>query len=116
MKIEKMSQEQPRRPQEDQEPIKYGGVLSDVEGELAQKPVVLKDAATMQQAETVMLGQTTKSGVAEAMQSAARRNESAGLVSHDDASNISDEQDVSITATDVPGRRIITEAVGVQVL
>ncbi|KAF3454362.1 hypothetical protein FNV43_RR04809 [Rhamnella rubrinervis] len=99
-----MSQEQPRRPQDDQEPIKHGNVLSDAEGELAQKPVVAKDSAMVQQAETA-----SKGGVAAAM-----RNESAGSVSHDDASNISDEQDISVTVTDVPGRRISTEAVGGQ--
>lgn len=113
-----MSHEQPRRPQEnhDQEPIKHGDVLSDVEGELAQKPVAPKDADIMQRAETATLGQNLMGGAAAAMQSAATRNETADLVSHDDASNISDEQDISITETYLPGRRIITEAVGGQVL
>lgn len=98
-----MSQEQPPRPQDD-EPVKIGGdVFSDAQEELAQKPAVPED-------ETALLGQTAKGGGAAAM-----KNDNAGLVSPDDESNIA-EQDISITETDLPDRRIITEAVGGQVL
>lgn len=110
-----MSQEQPLRPQ-DNKPIKIDGdVFSDAKEELAQKPVVPKDAEIMQAAETAFLGHTAKGDAAAAMQSAATKNENAGLVGHDDKSNIADK-DISITETDLPGRRIITEAVGGQVL
>ncbi|KAJ7973439.1 late embryogenesis abundant protein D-34-like [Quillaja saponaria] len=76
-----MSQEQPRRPQ--QEPIKYGDVFN-VQGELAGQPVAPKDAAMMQTAENAMLGQTQKGGAASIMQSAAMKNEKAGFVGHAD--------------------------------
>ncbi|GMN25334.1 hypothetical protein TIFTF001_000894 [Ficus carica] len=49
-----MSQGQPRRPVD--QPIKYGDVFS-VEGEMAEKAVAPGDAAVMQSAESLMLGQ-----------------------------------------------------------
>lgn len=68
-----MSQEQPRRPEE-QDRIKYGDIFN-VGGELAQKPVSPGDASMMQALENALLGQTQKGGAAAAMQSAATRNE-----------------------------------------
>ena len=109
-----MSQEQPRRPQSDQEPIKYGDVFP-VAGSLADKPVAPQDAALMQSAETAVLGQTQKGGPAATMQSAATRNERAGLVGHTDITNAAGDEGVTVTETDVPGRRIITESVAGQV-
>lgn len=109
-----MSQEQPRRPQVDQEPIKYGDVLP-VAGELADKPVAPREAAMMQIAENTVLGQTQKGGPAAVMQSAATKNERAGLVAHDQVSDVAGEEGVSLTETDLPGRRFVTEAVGGQV-
>ncbi|KAK2647021.1 hypothetical protein Ddye_022216 [Dipteronia dyeriana] len=50
------------------------------------------------------------------MQSAADQNERAGLVGHHDVTDIAGEQGVSVTETDVPGGRIITEAVGGQIV
>ena len=109
-----MSQGQPRRPQaaaqrENQEPIKYGDVFN-VRGELANKPITPQDASIIQTAETEVLGQTQKGGTA-----AVTRNEQAGLVGHKDVTDITGEQGVSVSETDVSGRRIITESVTGQV-
>jgi hypothetical protein len=109
-----MSQEQPRRPQEEQEPLKYGD-LFNVSGNLASKPVAPQDAAMMQTAETMVLGKTQKGGPAAVMQSAATRNERAGLVRHDEATDVAGIEGVTVTEIDVPGQRIITESVGEQV-
>lgn len=103
-----MSQGQPRR---EVEPIKYGDVFN-VHGDLADKPIAPQDAAMMQTAEASVLGQTQKGGPAAAMQSAATRNERVGAVKHFDVSDVTGEQGVTVTETDVPGRRIITEEVG----
>ncbi|KAK4257951.1 hypothetical protein QN277_007473 [Acacia crassicarpa] len=114
-----MSQEQPRRPQGDssnsQDPIKYGDVFN-VTGDLAQKPVAPQDAAMMQSAETRVIGQIQPGGVAATMQSASRKNEQAGLVGHRDDSDITSDRDVTVMETQVVGRRIVTEAVGDQVV
>ncbi|TXG72063.1 hypothetical protein EZV62_000642 [Acer yangbiense] len=111
-----MSQGKPRRPQaaEQEVPVKYGDIFN-VSGELADKPVKPEDASMMQTAESTVFGKTKKGGPASAMQSAADQNERAGLVSHHDVTDIAGEQGVSVTETDVPGSRIITEAVGGQV-
>ncbi|KAJ7973437.1 late embryogenesis abundant protein D-34-like [Quillaja saponaria] len=108
-----MSQEQPRRPQ--QEPIKYGDVFN-VQGELAGQPVAPKDAAMMQTAENAMLGQTQKGGAASIMQSAAMKNEKAGFVGHADITGAAGDCGVSITESELSGKRIITESVGGQVV
>lgn len=110
-----MSQEQLRRPHGDQDPIKYGDVF-DVHGELASKPVAPEDAAMMQTAETIVFGQTQKGGPAAVMQSAATRNERAGIVCHFDITDVARERGVAVVETDVPGSRIITEIVADQVL
>ncbi|XVF38240.1 hypothetical protein REPUB_Repub20aG0083000 [Reevesia pubescens] len=95
-----MSQGQLRRSQagaqrENQEPIKYGDVFN-IRGELANKPIAPQDAAMMQTAETEVLGQTQKG--------------------RDDVTDIAGEKGVSISETDVSGRRIITESVAGQVV
>ncbi|KAI9089685.1 hypothetical protein K1719_028978 [Acacia pycnantha] len=114
-----MSQEQPRRPQGDssnfQDPIKYGDVFN-VTGDLAQKPVAPQDAAMMQSAETRVIGRTQSGGVAATMQSASSINEQAGLVGHRDVSDITGDRGVTVMETQVAGRRIVTEAVGGQVV
>lgn len=107
-----MSQQQPTRQQED--PIKYGDVFN-VSGDLAKKPVAPEDAAMMQSAETRVLGQTQPGGPAAVMQAAATRNEQAGLVGHRDVTDITGDRGVTVTETQLPGTRIITEAVGGQV-
>ncbi|XVF28839.1 hypothetical protein REPUB_Repub15cG0066600 [Reevesia pubescens] len=115
-----MSQGQPRRTQaeaqrENQEPIKYGDVFN-VRGELANKTIAPQDAAMMQTAETEVLGQTQKGGTAAVMQAAATRNEQAGIVDHNAITDIAGEQGVSVSETDVSGRRVITESVAGQVV
>ncbi|KAG4998357.1 hypothetical protein AAZX31_10G235000 [Glycine max] len=109
-----MSQEQPRRPQ-GQDPIKYGDVF-DVYGDLAQMPIAPEDAAMMQSAEARVLGKTQPGGASSVMQSAATRNEQAGLVGHQDVTDITGDHGVTVTETTFHGRRIITEAVGGQVV
>ncbi|GAV81842.1 LOW QUALITY PROTEIN: SMP domain-containing protein, partial [Cephalotus follicularis] len=85
-----MSQEQPRRPQSEldprrqqaaagQDPTKNGDVF-DVSGDLASRPVAPRDAALMQSAEAVALGQTQKGGPAAVMQAATTVNQRAGQV------------------------------------
>ncbi|XP_061376184.1 late embryogenesis abundant protein D-34-like [Gastrolobium bilobum] len=110
-----MNQEQPRRPHSDQDPIKYGDVFG-VSGDLADKPVAPEDAAMMQSAETRVLGKTQPRGAASFMQSAATQNEQAGLVGHRDVTDVAGDRGVTVTETQVPGRRIVTEAVGGQVV
>ncbi|KAF5465717.1 hypothetical protein F2P56_015698, partial [Juglans regia] len=112
----KMSQEQKRRPQDEKErPIRYGDVFN-VSGDLASMPVAPQDAAMMQTAERMALGQKQKGGPAAVMQSAATRNERAGLVGHRDFSDVTGELGVTVTETDVPGSRMITESVAGQVV
>ena len=112
-----MSQQQPRRPRAeqflDQEPVKFGDVFN-VTGELASKPIGPEDAAAMQSAETLVLGQTRKSGPAAVMQSAATTNERAGLVSHDEA-DVAGDQGVTVIKSNADGEVWVTEAVGGQV-
>lgn len=67
--------------------IKYGDVFA-VAGDLAAQPIAPQDAALMQTAENAVLGHTRKGGPAAVMQSAAARNERAGIVAHDRASDI----------------------------
>ncbi|XP_050220081.1 late embryogenesis abundant protein D-34-like [Mercurialis annua] len=109
-----MSQEQPRRPQQDEDPIRYGDVFN-VSGDLASKSIAPEDANLMQSAETMVFGQTQKGGVAAAMQSAATLNERAGIVGHRDATDAT-AQGVTVTETQVPGARIITEKVAGQIV
>ncbi|XWS36311.1 hypothetical protein CRYUN_Cryun20dG0074500 [Craigia yunnanensis] len=113
-----MSQQQPRRPQadqfRDQEPINFGEVFK-VTGELASKPFGPEDASAMQSAETLVLGQTRKSGPTTVMQSAATANERVGLVSHDEA-DVDGDQGVAAIKSDADGEVWVTEAVGAQVV
>ena len=108
-----MSQEHSQR--SEQEPIKYGDVFP-IQGELAEKIVAPGDAALMQTAENTILGHIQKGGAAATMQSAAMRNERAGLVDHNDISYDAGLGGVSITETDLPGKRVITESIGGQVI
>ncbi|KAL5770733.1 hypothetical protein ACOSP7_014887 [Xanthoceras sorbifolium] len=107
-----MSQQQ----QQPQQPMTYGDVFIDVEEELAQKPVAPRDAAIMQTAENAMLGQNQRGGAAAAMQAAAERNERGGFVGHDQLNDAAGDGGVSITETELPGRRVITEEVDGQVV
>ncbi|XP_021281530.1 late embryogenesis abundant protein D-34 [Herrania umbratica] len=104
-----MSQQQPEKLQE---PIKYGDVFP-AQGEKAEMPVAPKDAAMMQTAENAMLGHNPKGYAASAMQSAAMQNEGAGFVCHED---LNAESGVTIKETELPGKRVITESVGDEVV
>ncbi|KAI8010173.1 hypothetical protein LOK49_LG06G03018 [Camellia lanceoleosa] len=110
-----MSQERPRRPQDvQQEPIKYGDVF-EVSGDLAEKPIGLKDATRMQTAEATVFGETQKSGAAVVMLAAAIVNERAGLVGSDEVADVTGDIGVTVTATDY-GTPVITESIAGQVV
>ncbi|KAE8692076.1 Late embryoproteinsis abundant protein D-34 [Hibiscus syriacus] len=111
-----MSQQQPQRAGADQshdqlEPITFGNGFN-VTGELASKPIGPQDAAAMQSAENMVLGQTTKKGPAAAMQSASTANERAGLVSR----NQGGDQGVAVIKSNKDGEVLVTESVGGQVV
>ena len=119
-----MSQEQPRRPSDqqsagggggEQDAVRYGEVFPAVSGGLAEKPIAPQDAATMQSAENLVFGQTLRGGPAAAMQSAATTNERMGVVGHDQATDATAVQGVTVSETRVPGGRIVTEFVAGQV-
>ncbi|ESW16639.1 hypothetical protein PHAVU_007G173100 [Phaseolus vulgaris] len=106
-----MSQEQPKRPQAEKDPIKYGDVFV-VSGELASQPIAPKDAALMQAKENQTLGQAQKGGPASIMQSAATVNVRDGEVGRGEFSDVAREQGVSVFEGKVDGQRVITESVG----
>jgi len=108
-----MSQEQPRRPE--QEPIKYGDVFN-VSGDLSSQPIAPRDAATMQSAEYRTFGQTRKDGPASLMTSAAQKNEDAGFIKHNTATNIARNEGVNVSETYDGGKRVITETLGGQAI
>ncbi|KAM0944108.1 putative Late embryogenesis abundant protein, SMP subgroup [Dioscorea sansibarensis] len=117
-----MSQGQPRRgevpigvQEPKPEPIKYGDVF-EVSGALAGEAVKPEDAAMMQAAETAALGHTQPGGPAAVMQSAAEENERAGIVSHDEASDLTAQLGVSVTESHLPGLHQVTESVAGQVV
>ncbi|KAG2548946.1 hypothetical protein PVAP13_9KG538626 [Panicum virgatum] len=91
--------------------VLYGDVFA-VEGELARTPVAPQDPATMQAAESAVLGRAPRGGAAAAMQSAARRNERLGVVARDDGDAA--ECGVAVTEARVPGARVVTEFVADQ--
>ncbi|KAK7356013.1 hypothetical protein VNO80_15279 [Phaseolus coccineus] len=103
-----MSQEQPRKEDRQEEGIKYGDVL-DVQGNVRSKPVAPVDAAIMQKAESQKLGKTEKGG-------AAAKNERDGVMGHNDMSNAAAGGGASVTETDAPGRQVMSESVGEQVV
>ncbi|GJT82386.1 RNA-directed DNA polymerase, eukaryota [Tanacetum coccineum] len=101
-----MNQEQQ---QKEQKPVTYGDMFS-VSGELAKKPVAPQDAAMMQAAEATVFGGTQKGGTAAAMQKAAGVNERCGFVGRDDVT-MDGGHGVTVTATELPGARVVTETV-----
>nr|XP_017238160.1 PREDICTED: late embryogenesis abundant protein D-34-like isoform X1 [Daucus carota subsp. sativus] len=108
----KMSQQQPERPQQEQPtPVRYGDVF-DVSSELSSQPIAPKDACTMQAEENRVLGKTLKGGAAAVMQSAAAVNLQRGVVGRDEAK----DHGVMVSQDEVAGKRIITEAVGGEVV
>ena len=96
-------------------PSNTRGDVCKVVGELASKPIAPQDAAMMQKAENMILGQTQKGGPASVMQAAATRNERAGVVGHKDFTDVTGDRGATVSETDVPGSRIIIESVAGQV-
>jgi len=96
--------------------VLYGDVFA-VEGELARMPVAPQDAATMQAAESAVLGRAPRGGAAAAMQSAARRNERLGVVARGEAATdgAAAECGVAVSEARVPGALVVTEFVADQV-
>lgn len=107
-----MSQQQPQRPSE---PIKYGDVFK-VSGELASEPVAPQDAAILQAAEAVALGNTPMGAAAALVQSAADLNEQRGVVGHGDMTAVVRDRGVTISEAEVGGYRMVTESIGGQVI
>ncbi|EEF41678.1 late embryogenesis abundant protein D-34 [Ricinus communis] len=110
-----MSQGQPRRPESDQDPVRYGDVF-DVQGNLATKPIAPRDAASMQSAENQVLGETQITGPAAVMQSAATVNVRRGAVSPYDVTDVVRDQGVTVTEANIGSTRIVTERVGAEVV
>ncbi|KAL5541557.1 hypothetical protein UlMin_009267 [Ulmus minor] len=111
-----MSQGQARRLQnDDKEPIKYDDVFN-ISSEEAKKPIAPQDAAMMQAAETSVLGKTQKGGPAAIMKAAAAQSERVGVVGHVDVSDVVEKEGITVTESDFPGYRIVTEAVSEQVV
>ncbi|KAK4482281.1 hypothetical protein RD792_009433 [Penstemon davidsonii] len=115
-----MSQGQPPRPaqqpEEQEQPVKYGDVFQVSAGELASKPIAPKDAAAAQAAESIVLGQTQKSGPASVMQSAADENVRRGILSRDHVTEAVSQGGVSISLDELNGQRVVTEAVAGEVV
>ncbi|XP_076949434.1 late embryogenesis abundant protein D-34-like [Bidens hawaiensis] len=97
------------------QPIKYSDVFQ-VSGELGKQPITPQDAATMQAAENMALGNTQKGGAAAVMQSAASINETRGFVGHHDVTRATGDQGVTVSHAEVDGHHIITESLGGQVV
>ncbi|CAL4935918.1 unnamed protein product [Urochloa decumbens] len=119
-----MSQRQPRRRPQGQgeapqqvpdQPITYGDVF-DVFGELAGQPVAPRDAAVLQSAEQAALGRTQRGGPAAVMQSAAALNARAGHVGKGEITGPAAEAGATVTEAEIPGRRVVAESVGGQVV
>ncbi|XP_060209335.1 late embryogenesis abundant protein D-34-like [Lycium barbarum] len=101
---------------QEQQPIKYGDVF-EVSEKLASKPMLPKDAATMQSAENKELGHIPKGGPASIMQSAAALNRRFGGVGRDDMTDVARNEGVDVSQEDlVEGTRIVTESVGGEVI
>ncbi|KAH7295659.1 hypothetical protein KP509_27G059700 [Ceratopteris richardii] len=101
-----MSQEQP------QKPVTYKDIFGDsIQGEVAEQPVTIEDAALMQSAESHALGKTSKGGAASIMQSAANKNVQRHMVdptTHSEAA----ERGFGIRETFVDGKVCREEFVG----
>ncbi|KAH0994711.1 hypothetical protein GBA52_018575 [Prunus armeniaca] len=100
-----MSQEQPRKPEDQKEAVKYGDVFPGVQGgELADKVVAPKDAAIMQAAENAVLGRPSREVQPQPYRPPPRRTRRLG----------GGDEGVSVKEADLPGRRIITESIAGQ--
>ncbi|XP_060181317.1 late embryogenesis abundant protein D-34-like [Lycium barbarum] len=97
------------------EPIKYGDVFEE-SGEVGRKLIAQKDAAAMQAAESMAIGNVKKGGPAALAQSAADINERRGLLPHDAVTNVTSHDGVAISKEEVNGQQVFTEAIGGQVM
>ncbi|PKI60518.1 hypothetical protein CRG98_018994 [Punica granatum] len=106
-----MSQQQEEQHQQRREPVKYQ-VLFNVSGELASKPIAPRDAdaAAVEAAEHLVMGQVRRGGVAAKMQSAADFNVQEGLLGPGDA-NFAKDEGVPMSEFYVDGKIIISEPV-----
>ncbi|KAF3661859.1 putative transcription factor MYB21-like [Capsicum annuum] len=93
------------------DPIKYGDIF-EVSDELSRKPIAPKDAAAMQAAESMVIGNVKKGGPAALAQSAADMNERRGLLPHDAVTNVTRHDAVTISKTEVDGQRVFIESIG----
>ncbi|KAB2016170.1 hypothetical protein ERO13_D08G074100v2 [Gossypium hirsutum] len=110
-----MSQGQPIKPQadqlSDQEGIKYGDVF-DVTSGLASKTIAPRDAATMLEAETEVLGKPLDTGAGAVMYSAAAANLRAGAVGPDESNEMVEREGVAVSkSTDAQGKLVVNEAI-----
>ncbi|XP_047258432.1 late embryogenesis abundant protein D-34-like, partial [Capsicum annuum] len=97
------------------DPIKYGDIF-EVSDELSRKPIAPKDAAAMQAAESMVIGNVKKGGPAALAQSAADMNERRGLLPHDAVTNVTRHDAVTISKTEVDGQRVFIESIGGRIL
>nr|GLL43586.1 late embryogenesis abundant protein 31-like [Ipomoea trifida] len=106
--------------QEQPEPIKYGDILP-VSGELASKPVAMKDADALQSEESRVVGETTQEVGAAAiiplLHSAAALNESRAAVQRDQMTDVVRDRGVEVREeVGAGGAAIVTEKVGGEVV
>lgn len=94
--------------------IRYGDVFN-VSGNLAGQTIAPQDAATMQRAEYAVLGAPQPGGPADVMTSAATLNQYTGVVRGNQASDLAQQQGITVTETPIPGGKIVTEFIAGQV-
>ncbi|KAG5587833.1 hypothetical protein H5410_048267 [Solanum commersonii] len=70
--------------------------------ELADQPIAPQDAAMMQSVEAMVFGKNQKGGPASVMQAAAAKNERSGHVSHEDTTQLSCDEGVTVAETKLP--------------
>jgi hypothetical protein len=111
-----MSQEQPRKPQaDDDSAVNYGDVFA-VSGEIASKPVAPRDAVAIQSAENQVLGQTQRGSPTSIMQSAADHNLKSGAVEKYQVTDVVQNEGVTVAEGFIDGSRVIVEDVGGQIV
>ncbi|KAM3325879.1 late embryogeneis abundant protein D-34-like [Capsicum chacoense] len=97
------------------DPIKYGDIF-EVSDELSRKPIDPKDAAAMQAAKSMVIGNVKKGGPEALAQSAADMNERRGLLPHDAVTNVTRHDAVTISKTEVDGQHVFIESIGGRLL
>ncbi|KAL2935695.1 Late embryogenesis abundant protein 32 [Bienertia sinuspersici] len=105
-----MAQQQPKKESdgpEQQNAIKYGDVFH-VSGQTSEKPILPEDAASMESAEKIVMGQSPIGGPASVMRSAADVNVDLGLV---DPNSRRTTEGIRVTKSNVEGTPIVTESI-----